>query len=958
MPSANDLAAVVRHLPAGAGPDPTDADLLARYTRTGDGDAFAAVVRRYGGLVLGTARRQLADSHTADDVYQATFLALARAAGRLGTRTPLAGWLYTVALRQARKARGRDARREAAERAVPVAEAGTDPLDQITGRELVRAVDEELTRLPERLRLPVLLCGVQGLSREDAARRLGWSAGAVKGRLERGRRRLAARLEARGLAPSAILLAPAAAAIVPADLVARTVELAAEPWSAAVPPAVAVLAAAGPARRLVPVALVAGFVAAAGLTGWALAAGGKPPAEPRHQPAPPPAAPPAPVTANVVVEDVPLPEGAVLRLGTPLFRHGITIMYMSVSADGKRAVAASGNRANGDVKAFDLTTGKVQYTLDEKGTYIEAVALSPDGKTLATKRRHAVQFRDAATGQEQASVAYPTANPSTLTDWIAWSPDGARVAVAGAEAKNVHLIDRAKGEVVKTFVHSNVVFAGAFSPDGKWLAAGGYDQDKTGYFVRLWDVETGKELRRFRSGGGVRCLTFSPDGGTLAIGGDSGRTVAVRLYDPATGTERRSIPYPDASRIVSVTFSPDGKTLAAAGGTTTRLFDPATGREKLKIDGKGIDLRFTPDGKVIVGAVSGAIYKWDAATGKPLTPGGGDSSVGQVEVTADGKRVVTRGVDGDAHVWDAKTGAHLKRFTVAWQRGIGVSPDGKYVVWPVEDEKVKYTPPGEPRMIYTGHRLRMYDLDAEKVIDRFAPFDGDAHDLTFTADGAALVTVDYNDGAVRFWDVATGKQTRSFRAVRDDEKAQRHYYVWRSRLSPDGSVLAVTYQRADNTTALLGKYAVRLWDTATGKELRELDGHWYYVEAVVFTPDGKYLVTGCPPLGDFLRNRAGGSGNQLFAWEVATGKQVAELADGATAAAFSPDGKFLAATLADGSVRIWEVAGWKPFGEFRGPREKVTALTYGPDGRLYAGGLDATVLVWDPKAALPPRDGQ
>jgi WD40 repeat protein len=651
----------------------------------------------------------------------------------------------------------------------------------------------------------------------------------------------------------------------------------------------------------------------------------------------------------------------VLRLGTARFRHGTTIQYMSVSADGTVAVTASGNRFAGDVKAFDLTTGRVRYTIADPGTYIEAVGLSPDGKTLATKRGHAVQFRDAADGKEVASVGYPSTNPSTLTDWVAWSPDGKLVAVAGADAKLVHLIDRTEGKVVKTFAHANVVFAGAFSPDGKWFAGGGYDQDKTGYFVRLWDVETGMELRKMRSGGGVRCLAFSPDGTTLAIGGDSGRTIAVRLYDPATGKERRSVPFLDAGRVSSVAFSPDGKTLAASGGGTTRLFDPATGAEKLRIDGKGIDLRFSPDGKVLVGAISGAIYKWDAATGRPLIPGGGDSSVGQVEVTSDGKRVVTRGVDGDAHVWDAKTGEHLKRLTVAWQRGIGLSPDGRYLVWPVEDEKVKYKDAAHPNMIHTGHRIRMYDLDAEKVVERFEAFEGDAHDLTFTADGAVLVTVDYDDGAVRFWDVATGKVKRSFRAVREDEKKLRHYYVWRSRLSPDGTVLAVTYQRADNTTALLGKYAVRLWDTATGNELHDLDGHWYYVEAVAFTPDGKHLVTGCEPLGDFLRERVRNGpngGDQLLAWDSKTGKPAAVLGAGATAAATSPDGKFLAAAFKDGTIRLWEVAGWKERGEFRGPRPRVLSLAYGPDGRLYSGGLDATVLVWDPKVATPIRPAQ
>src|SRR5262249_19147851 len=156
------------------------------------------------------------------------------------------------ALRLSRKARARAARRLECEstRLAPVA--SSDPLDEISGRELLRVIDAELARLPDRFRLPVLLCCVQGLSREEAARQLGWSAGEVKGRLERGRSRLAARVAARGLAPAALVLAPAAAVSVPADLLARTAALGAAPWSKTTPTAVVALASAAAPGRLLP----------------------------------------------------------------------------------------------------------------------------------------------------------------------------------------------------------------------------------------------------------------------------------------------------------------------------------------------------------------------------------------------------------------------------------------------------------------------------------------------------------------------------------------------------------------------------------------------------------------------------------------------------------------------------------------------------------------------------------
>src|SRR5947209_5340736 len=119
MRSAADLTNAIRRLRRAAGDAPGDPDLLDRYARGRDQEAFATLVRRYGPLVLGVARRQLGDRHRAEDVFQATFLALARSAVKLGGRPTLANWLYTVALRQARKARGRAARRRAVERAAP-----------------------------------------------------------------------------------------------------------------------------------------------------------------------------------------------------------------------------------------------------------------------------------------------------------------------------------------------------------------------------------------------------------------------------------------------------------------------------------------------------------------------------------------------------------------------------------------------------------------------------------------------------------------------------------------------------------------------------------------------------------------------------------------------------------------------------------------------------------------------
>jgi RNA polymerase sigma factor (sigma-70 family) len=208
----------------------TDRDLLRRFAQSRDGDAFAALVRRYGPLVLGVCRRVLRQGPDAEDAFQATFLVLARKAGSIRQPERLGNWLYGVALRVARKARAQAARRHA--RQQQVTEMPTCRRDREADWEEVRQVlDDEVQRLPEKFRAPLVLCYFQGLTREEAAARLGWSAGAVKGMLERGRELLRSRLARRGVTLSAGALAAmlsgnALSAAVPAGLSDSTVQAA------------------------------------------------------------------------------------------------------------------------------------------------------------------------------------------------------------------------------------------------------------------------------------------------------------------------------------------------------------------------------------------------------------------------------------------------------------------------------------------------------------------------------------------------------------------------------------------------------------------------------------------------------------------------------------------------------------------------------------------------------------
>jgi RNA polymerase sigma factor (sigma-70 family) len=210
----------------------TDGQLLDRFTARRDEVselAFAELVGRHGPMVLGVCRRALRDPHDVDDAFQATFLVLVRKAGSIARRGPLAPWLYGVASRTARGARARAAGRRAREgRVIDIERAG--PRHEAVEPDLAAALDEELSRLPEKYRAPLVLCELEGKSRKEAAALIGVPEGTISSRLARGRSLLRERLVRRGLAPAsgalAAVLSREASAAVPAALAGTTVRAA------------------------------------------------------------------------------------------------------------------------------------------------------------------------------------------------------------------------------------------------------------------------------------------------------------------------------------------------------------------------------------------------------------------------------------------------------------------------------------------------------------------------------------------------------------------------------------------------------------------------------------------------------------------------------------------------------------------------------------------------------------
>jgi RNA polymerase sigma factor (sigma-70 family) len=215
-----------------------DAELLSLWCSGRSAGALEVLVRRHGGMVLGVCRRVLGNTADADDAFQATFLIFVQKAQSLSRPERVAGWLHAVALRVARKARASRARRRERE-AVNVDT--VDPADTVNvdpagdQQVLRRTIDEELDRLPEKYRLPIVMCELEGRSLEEAAQLLGWPKGTVAGRLSRGRELLRQRLTRRGVGLPLFLVVPVPAveALVPPEpLVSATLSTATADGSA------------------------------------------------------------------------------------------------------------------------------------------------------------------------------------------------------------------------------------------------------------------------------------------------------------------------------------------------------------------------------------------------------------------------------------------------------------------------------------------------------------------------------------------------------------------------------------------------------------------------------------------------------------------------------------------------------------------------------------------------------
>jgi len=892
-----------------------DFELLRRFAQQRDAAAFEELLERYAPLVWGICRRVARTEADSEDAFQATFLALVRQANRLDGRQPLGGWLHTVAVRIARKTAVR-ARKQSVRESLPEPTTTGDIADEVGSRELFRMVDEEIERLPATLRVPLILCCLQGRTRDEAAETLGCSVAAVKSRLERGRNLLRRRLQRRGVQlPAAFLMLGLTTERIRAALWAKTMQSAL--YTPA--PTIVVLAEAGVSTvtigkaKLILAALLL-VSSAAGAVGTMLIE------KPAEAPAFPQAKPVAEERKEPEVPLVrqdrhgdPLPDGAIARLGTVRWRHGFAVNALAYSPDGKRiAVGGSGR----DITLWDTTTGKEIHQFPNEGDQPDSLAFSPNGKVLATGGFAFCRLWDVATGKE-----------------------------------------------IRQFDRGRI----AFSPDGKCVATLGA-RDKSGdNTLRLWDAATGKELRRIECGSsGAEGLAYSPDGKRIAT---SERNGVIRLWDCATGREQHQL-HGHTKAVRKIAFSPDGRQLASSSeDETIRLWDAEVGRqirivgEKLGVDvfHSSMPIAFSPDSTVLAsGHISGTIRLWDLATGKEKRrwqAGAGNKAVQAVTFSPDGQTLAS-GAES-IRLWDVATGRerHPSEEHQGFIRFVRFSADGKTLVsvgddrcllwwdlatttprrrfsWTTKSSSIRALSPDGNTLAFvsaTDSKVRLWDLRTDQMARVLQMHEkGGIAKLAFSGNGRLLAAGSL-DPVLHIWDARDGKLLH-----RLDTKAAILAF------SPSGRVLATS-----TTLHPTEKHVIHLWDMDSGKKIRSLkcDG---MVGALTFSADDKVLAASITDRKDFT--------GSVQLWDAASGNELSRHMghqEPVNGIAFSPDGRLFASGSGtvgykDNSVHIWEAATGRLIRRFEGHHSCVGALSFSPDGLSVASGAgDSTILLWD-----------
>ncbi|HXT62365.1 MAG TPA: caspase family protein [Pyrinomonadaceae bacterium] len=581
-------------------------------------------------------------------------------------------------------------------------------------------------------------------------------------------------------------------------------------------------------------------------------------------------------------------------------------------------------------------------------TAILSVAFSPDGRFAMTGGAdwNAILW-NVGTGKELRRLEGHTFHVTS----VAFSPDSKLALTAAGNKfaptvpsvdKTARLWDVATGKEVRRFEgHTDGIWSAAFSPDGRWVVTG--SSDKT---ARLWSATTGREVARYDHPATVESVAFSPTGTSVLTGCSDGK---ARLWKISSGAETQQFTG-HKGRVTAVAFSHDGRLIATGGqDETARLWDAATGDEIKRVsDGYQVQsVSFSPDDRTLL--VNSVVH--DVTTGKALryfeTPA---ESLATAAFSRDGQLVLTASAGASrpsALLWNADTGKLVNEFAglSGAVRAIALSNHTRYVctassnrmaaVWDVRKGEVGWRPSDY------GIWSRATDIERHHSSFGLITYEYAFESCAFSPDGRFLATG--FAGGVILWDAATGSPVKSFRLTEliDGKITTLNSEVNAIAFSPDGVSVFVA-----------GRNIVpRLWNVSSNKEVKRFGETSLNTNSVAYSPNSRFVLTG-------------DTDNAARLWDVASGKELKRFGvqDAVNSVAFSPDGSSVLIgsggyqALGSNVFGLWNSTTGGEIRKFKGHTSGVNSGVFSPDGQtVLSGSFDGTARLWNAKTGREIR---
>ncbi len=659
----------------------------------------------------------------------------------------------------------------------------------------------------------------------------------------------------------------------------------------------------------------------------------------------------------------PLPEGALLRLGTQRFEHPSNVSELALSPDEKTIVATGEGSL---LIAWDTQTGKERWRANTRelgfnptaAAYgCRALVFAPDGREFYTPgKRNEFIVWDTLTG-EHKTIAIKPSFPKlfgriggTAASSIDITADGEQfvcgysggLAICDPEGQVKYRIANIPEKPIKSadMNRDRLNFGGdytygRFSPDGKILAVVANEAPQE---IRLCNSEDGKEIRRIPLTHNLVRLAFSPDGKQIVA---TERDSAVRMYSVETGKElwahKIELKNKAESYTCGVAYSPDGQTIAACAPIGSDfwiyLFQPQTGEVLGKLQGhqwKPWAVAFTADSKLLYSSGwDGTIRRWDVEAQKQLPPPSGIRATAVVTASPDGSKLAYQDDLGAVRLVDAKLGEELSTYELPGAKfsQLMFSPDSKLLAGGGASGENVF--------------VAIWDLDSGEVVHRWEWLKGgDPHsnieELCFTQDGRFLAAASFRQDTAYLWDLASGEQVAEL----------KHLEVYGLSFSPDGKTLA---------TAGWDK-KLRFWETSTGTLEREFEikpekdpdqrlgllGDDTRLYTVRYAPQGGLLATA--HIGGVVRIWDAESLTLLNAFSVQELFRYGVMN-------FSPDGLWLAtgSENRDGHfARLWDPQTGEIVWDTGRHQGNLYTVGFGRDNKtLVSGAEDGTCYLWD-----------